>query len=280
MLVDIQELSKTFHKHGGPPLTVLDRVSLQVREGDFICLLGPSGCGKSTLLNVVAGLETASAGSALLDGVPINGPGSDRVVVFQEAALFPWLTVIDNVSFGLTTNGLSKQAARKRALEYLALVHLTKFAHSYPHELSGGMRQRVAIARALAMNPRILLMDEPFGALDEQTRILMHAELQEIWLKTKKTILFVTHSIREAVLLADRILVMGTRPGRFLKEFQIPYSRPREEADPNLAYIEHQIMEILRSEIEKVIRDEMDSSYSLTRDSGPWTPERDMGGNI
>lgn len=280
MLVDIQELTKTFIKNGGPPLNVLDKVSLQVQEGDFICLLGPSGCGKSTLLNVVAGLETASSGKVLLDGVPINGPGSDRVVVFQEAALFPWLSVVENVTFGLTTNGVSKREARERALEYLAMVHLSRFAQVYPHELSGGMRQRVAIARSLAMNPRILLMDEPFGALDEQTRILMHAELQEIWLKTKKTILFVTHSIREAVLLADRILVMGTRPGRFLKEFHIPYSRPREEADPNLAQIEHQIMEILRSEIEKVIQDELDSNYKLTKDSHPWSPERDMGGNI
>lgn len=279
MSIEIIGLGKEFTQNG-TRREVLTDVNLTINDGDFISLLGPSGCGKSTLLNIIAGLEGVSKGKVLVDNQVVTGPGRERVVVFQEAALFPWLSVMDNVMFGLKLKGISKKEAQEMALETLKMVHLSRFTKAYPHELSGGMRQRVAIARALVMNPKYLLMDEPFGALDEQTRLLLHSELQDIWQKTKKTIIFVTHSIHEAVQLSNRIALMGTRPGRIMKEFTIPYSQPRSKSDPNLAYIEGQIFDELKVEIEKVMREEVDHDYYVAPNNLPWSPDRDMGSNI
>lgn len=279
MAIEVKGLGKKF-AHNGKLIDILVDIDLTVHDGDFISLLGPSGCGKSTLLNVIAGLEKPSQGQVFVDDKPVLGPGSDRVVVFQEAALFPWLSVLDNVMFGLKIRGDNKKQALEIVEECLKMVHLSRFANAYPHELSGGMRQRVALARALVMNPRYLLMDEPFGALDEQTKLLLHAELQDIWKKTKKTIIFVTHSIHEAVQLSKRIVLMSTRPGMIKKEFSIPYSYPRSEGDPNLAYIEGQIYEELKEEIEKVMREELDNDYHIASSHLPWSADRDLGSNI
>lgn len=279
MAIEIRSLNKNFPREGKTAEVLVD-IDLTIRDGDFISLLGPSGCGKSTLLNVIAGLEKPSKGEVLVNGHSVLRPGSDRVMVFQESALFPWLSVLDNVMFGLKIKGISTKQAQEMAQEYIKMVHLSRFAGAYPHELSGGMRQRVAIARALVMNPQYLLMDEPFAALDEQTKLLLHSELQDIWKKTKKTIIFVTHSIHEAVQLSNRIVLMGTRPGRIIKEFAIPYSQPRSNSDPNLAYIEGQIFEDLKEEIEKVMQEEVDNEYHITPDRLPWDPDRDMGSNI
>jgi NitT/TauT family transport system ATP-binding protein len=187
------------------------------------------------------------------------------VVVFQEHALFPWLTVLDNVIFGLKQKGIGKKECRELALEQIKSVHLSKFVDRYPHELSGGMKQRVALARALAMDPDILLMDEPFAALDEQTRYILQKDLEEIWLKTGKTILFITHQIREAVVLSDRVVVMSTRPGKVKKEFTVQAARPHDSSDPLIHYLEDQIMNVLAEELEKVVREEMDHEYSLKK---------------
>ncbi len=279
MAIEIKALNKSF-PHDGKATGILVDIDLSIRDGDFISLLGPSGCGKSTLLNVIAGLEKPSKGEVLVNGHSVQGPGSDRVMVFQESALFPWLSVLDNVMFGLKIKGISTKQAQEMAQESLKMVHLSRFIGAYPHELSGGMRQRVAIARALVMNPQYLLMDEPFGALDEQTKLLLHSELQDIWQKTKKTIIFVTHSIHEAVQLSNRIVLMGTRPGRIIKEFSIPYPQPRSKSDPNLAYIEGQIFEDLKVEIEKVMQEEVDNEYHVTSNRLPWSADRDMGSNI
>lgn len=279
MAIEIKSLNKNFPREGKTTEVLVD-VDLTISDGDFISLLGPSGCGKSTLLNVIAGLEKPSKGEVLVDGHSVLGPGSDRVMVFQESALFPWLSVLDNVMFGLKIKGIPAKQAQEMAQESLKMVHLSRFTKAYPHELSGGMRQRVAIARALVMNPQYLLMDEPFGALDEQTKLLLHSELQDIWKKTKKTIIFVTHSIHEAVQLSNRIIVMGTRPGRIIKEYPVRYSQPRSKSDPNLTYIEGQIFEDLKEEIEKVMQEEVDNEYYITPDRLPWSPDRDMGSNI
>lgn len=262
MGLELKDVGKTFDKDG-QPYQVFSDVTLSVPSGQFVSLLGPSGCGKSTLLNIVAGLEEATTGQVLLNGQPITGPGPDRGVVFQEPALMPWLNVLENVTFAL--KALGKEEREERAINYLKLVHLSKFIKAYPHELSGGMRQRVAIARALAMDPHILLMDEPFGALDEQTRMMLHKELLAIWSQTKKTILFVTHNIREAVQLSDRIVLMGTRPGRIIKVFEVHLPRPRLATDPEVARLEEEIMDLLGVEIEKVMKEEMGDEYGAEK---------------
>lgn len=279
MAIQIKGLGKDFC-HNKKKTEVLVDINLNISDGDFISLLGPSGCGKSTLLNLIAGLEKQSKGEVVVDGQPVKGPGRDRVMVFQEAALFPWLSVLDNVMFGLKIAGCNKKKAHDMAQECLSMVHLSRFTHVYPHELSGGMRQRVAIARALVMDAKYLLMDEPFGALDEQTKLLLHSELQEIWQRTKKTIIFVTHGIHEAVQLSNRVVLLGTRPGRIKKEFSIPYSYPRSQGNPDLARIEGQIFEELKEEIEKVMREEVDNAYSVTSNHLPWTIDRNLGSNI
>ncbi|MDI1343448.1 MAG: ABC transporter ATP-binding protein, partial [Pseudolabrys sp.] len=219
---------KTYN--GQREVRALEDVSLTVNEGEFVALLGPSGCGKSTLLNVLAGFEKVSKGKLLFDGTTISRPGPDRGVVFQEAALFPWLTVWQNVIFGPQVQGMARSEYEPRARQLLELVGLSSFADALPVQLSGGMRQRVGIARVLVMNPRALLMDEPFGALDAQTRLSMQQLLLDVWQKLKTTVLFVTHDIDEAILLSDRICVMSARPGRIIKTIPIELARPRSIA--------------------------------------------------
>ncbi|AXI39424.1 nitrate/sulfonate/bicarbonate ABC transporter ATP-binding protein [Bacillaceae bacterium ZC4] len=261
MSVKIAHISKTFQHHGVSQ-TVLDQIDLTVQKGEFVSILGPSGCGKSTLLSIVAGLTAPTSGKVLVNGKEVKGPGSDRGVVFQQAALFPWLTVEENVMFPLKKK-MPKEEAKKKAHQYLAMVQLSQYAKHSPHELSGGMQQRVSIARALAMDPEVLLMDEPFGALDEQTSSRLHEVLEKIWIDTKKTILFVTHSIQESLKLSDRIIVMGTRPGRIIDEIEVSFPRPRDEFRKQLAEYEERIQKLLKSEIDKVVKEE--ESYAAGR---------------
>ncbi len=229
VILDVQGLSKTFTAPGRPTTLALDDVSFRVHRRELMCVIGPSGCGKSTLARLVAGLEAPSGGRMLLDGKPIAGPGPDRGMVFQSYTLFPWLTVEKNVMFGLEVGkGASRSEAEEEAQLWLQLVGLTKFASAYPHQLSGGMKQRVAIARALANRPRILLMDEPFGALDAQTRCQMQSYLLQIWKQVDITILFITHDLDEAVYLADRILILDAHPGRVREMMEVPVPRPRD----------------------------------------------------
>lgn len=221
-------------------------VNVEVQAGEFVCLLGPSGCGKSTLLSIIAGLESATEGVVLADERKVRGPGTDRVLLFQEAALFPWLDVQHNVEFGLRQAGMAGKKRANTAQHFIELVHLKGFERSYVHQLSGGMRQRVAIARALAIDPAILLMDEPFGALDALTRDRLHTELESIWASTRKTVLFVTHNVREAVALGDRVLVFSPRPGRIVQEFRIDLPRPRSLEDHLLVDQAATIMSVLQ----------------------------------
>jgi len=242
--------------HNGNSVLALDGINLNVDEGDFVCIVGPSGCGKTTFLNIVAGLEKPDSGEILLNGNKISTPGPDRTMVFQEGALFPWLKVIDNVEFGLKIAGIPKDQRRQISQRYLDMMQLTKFADSYIYQLSTGMKQRVAIARALAMDPEILLMDEPFAAIDSQTRDLLLVELQLIWERTKKTIIFVTHNISESVILGNRVVVFKNRPSKIKKEIIIDYRRPRLAEDENLQKYYHQILEELKSEVMTRIKDE------------------------
>jgi NitT/TauT family transport system ATP-binding protein len=229
VILTIRDLKKTFGANGSTH-TVFDRITLNIHRREFICAVGPSGCGKSTLARIVAGLDEATGGEVLLDGKAVAGPGPDRGMVFQGYTLFPWLTVKRNVMFGLQMHGKAPSTADAEARQWLDMVGLAKFENSYPHELSGGMKQRVAIARALANNPRILIMDEPFGALDAQTRCQMQAYLLQIWKKVDVTILFITHDLDEAAYLSDRILVMGTNPGGIREFIENPVPRPRSAA--------------------------------------------------
>ena len=254
MYLSINEVSKTFQQGNNPSLSVFRDINLDVKEGEFVSLLGPSGCGKSTLLSIIAGLTKPSSGTVLLDNNEIKAPGPDKSMVFQEAALFPWMTVKENISFPLRKK-MNKKERAHIAADYLKMVHLSQFADHYPHELSGGMQQRVSIARALAMDAKLLLMDEPFGALDEQTRIVLQEELERIWLETKKTIIFVTHSIREAIKLSDRIIIMGARPGTVISDFKVDLPRPRLQQ--NMAELEEEVLKILKVEIDKVMREEL-----------------------
>ncbi|MBA2744109.1 MAG: ABC transporter ATP-binding protein [Chthoniobacterales bacterium] len=226
--LSVQNVSKSFDSAAGK-VQALDRVSLQVGEGEFLCLVGASGCGKSTLLAIIAGLEKPDTGEVLANGKPISGPGRDRMVMFQESALFPWLDVLGNVLFGLNRKpDLTKKDRLDVAKYYLELVGLTRFERSNIHELSGGMKQRVALARALAPNPRVLLMDEPFAALDALTREQLYGDIQRIWSERRKTIVFVTHNVREAVCLGDRVLLFSPHPGRVHEEFAVDLPRPRD----------------------------------------------------
>jgi NitT/TauT family transport system ATP-binding protein len=243
----IEDVSKSFQTGTGNVLA-LDHVSLQVNEGEFVCLVGPSGCGKTTLLNIIAGLEKPDSGLVLADGKPVTGPGRDRLVMFQESALFPWLDVFGNVLFGLKLKPqLTNKDRRDVARYYLELVGLTRFEHANIHELSGGMKQRVALARSLAPNPRVLLMDEPFAALDALTREQLYGDLQRIWKERKKTIVFVTHNVREAVCLGDRVLLFSPNPGRIQEEFDIDLERPRDFNSLDLAGYAAKIMRSLKS---------------------------------
>lgn len=228
----------------------LTPIDLDVAQGEFVCLLGASGCGKSTLLSLIAGLEAPTIGTVIANGAPVAGPGIDRVMMFQDAALFPWLTVQDNVEFALKQAGQGKAERAATAKAWIDRVHLSGFERSAAHQLSGGMRQRVALARSLAINPAILLMDEPFGALDALTRDKLHHELESLWSSTRKTILFVTHNVREAVALGDRVLVFSPRPGRIIGEFHIDLPRPRSLEDVSVVKKTAEVMDVLRGALE------------------------------
>jgi NitT/TauT family transport system ATP-binding protein len=230
-------------------MQILNDINLSIRENEFVCFIGPSGCGKTTLLRIVAGLEDPTSGTLTLDGEPIKGPSPERGMVFQEYSLFPWRTVIDNIAFGLELRGIHPNERMVRSRQYLKMVGLERFENRYPHELSGGMKQRVAIARALVNNPRALLMDEPFGALDAQTRNIMQSELLRIWSEEKKTVVFVTHSVDEAIYLADRIVIMSARPGRIKDIIEIPLARPRNRTSSEVNQIRDRILSDLRSEM-------------------------------
>ena len=246
----LERVSKWFRTS---TLTVhaLDDVTLRIAEGEFVCLVGPSGCGKSTLLNIIAGLERPDRGVVQSDGQAIAGPGPHRLVMFQEASLFPWLTVLGNVLFGLKLiNGVSAAERREKAEYFLELVGLKKFMHSNVHELSGGMKQRVALARALAPNPSVLLMDEPFGALDALTREQLYGDIQRIWSQHRKTIVFVTHNVREAVCLGDRVILFSPNPGRIREEFAIPLPRPRDINSVDLARYSTEITRVLKGYVQ------------------------------
>jgi NitT/TauT family transport system ATP-binding protein len=233
--LNVDKVSKTFATRTGP-IQALDEVSLQVAEGEFVCLVGASGCGKSTLLNMIAGLEKPDCGTVTADGLRVTSPGRERLVMFQEAALFPWLDVLGNVIFGLKMKPhLSRRDRKDVARYYLELVGLSRFEKSNIHELSGGMKQRVALARALAPNPRMLLMDEPFAALDALTREQLYGDLQQIWESRRKTIIFVTHNVREAACLGDRVMLFSPHPGRIREEFLIKLQRPRDINSIDLA---------------------------------------------
>lgn len=247
-ILEARKLQKVFDPKSARQLMAIENLSLSVEANEFVCIVGPSGCGKSTLLRIFAGLETPSGGEALMKGRPIAGPGRERGMVFQEYSLMPWRSVEENVWLGLEFSGRSVSDCRAIARRYIQLVKLEGFEKAFPHELSGGMRQRVAIARALANDPEVLLMDEPFGALDSYTRIVLQKELLKIWQANRKTVLFVTHSVDEAVFLADRIVVMSARPSRIVLEERpnIPHPRTRD----NSAYgrTVKKILDILEAE--------------------------------
>lgn len=245
--LSIEKVSKSFRSRAGTVLA-LDQVSLSVAEAEFVCIVGASGCGKSTLLNIIAGLEKPDSGRVLADGKPVTGPGRERLVMFQESALFPWLDVLGNVLFGLKLKpNLTKKDRLDVAKYYLELVELTRFERSNIHELSGGMKQRVALARALAPNPRVLLMDEPFAALDALTREQLYGDIQRIWKARRKTIVFVTHNVREAVCLGDRVLLFSPHPGRVQEEFIIDLPRDRDLNSVELATFASRITHALKT---------------------------------
>jgi NitT/TauT family transport system ATP-binding protein len=253
LIIEIKDVSKVFGK-GSRRVVALDKVNLDIRTSEFTVIIGPSGCGKSTLLYLLAGFEKPTEGKILLDGRLVEKPGPDRGFVFQDYALFPWKTVLGNIMFGLINNGWSKKEAREMALEYINLVNLNGFEHAYPHTLSGGMKQRVGIARALAYSPKVLLMDEPFGALDAQTRKYMQQELVRIWEKTKKTVIFVTHSVIEAVFLADRVIVMTVRPGTVKGNIQVDLPRPRDYTGEDYLAVREKVLNLLEEEVAKGMR--------------------------
>ena len=245
MSLEIKKLSKHFEHN---EQETLNEISLEIQNGEFVCIVGESGCGKSTLLNLVAGLITPSSGQILLNGKEITGPGADRTVMFQEHGLYPWLNVIDNVKFGLKLAGASKEEQEEKAVHYLKMVNLFDY-RDYPiHQISGGMRQRTALARALTMDSSVLLMDEPFSALDKQTTNRLREELERIWMETKRTILFITHSVEEAVYLGDRVVVLSPDPNKEIDIIQVNMERPRHVYSPEFVDMRHQILEKIRGE--------------------------------
>lgn len=254
--IRVAGVSRAFQTGRGDQVAALQNIDLEVLSGEFLCIVGPSGCGKSTLLHLIAGLDRPSSGEIWSDGRKVEGPGPDRILLFQELGLFPWLTARENVEFGLRLKGVKQPARRERARHYLNLVRLSQFEEHHLHQLSGGMKQRVALARALAMQPDVLLMDEPFAALDAQTRDLLHDELERIWRETGQTIIFVTHNVREAVRLGDRVLVLSYRPGRIKSEFSISLPRPRHIEDSEVAMTAKEVLGHLREEIDKSVRAE------------------------
>ncbi|RFU69266.1 ABC transporter ATP-binding protein [Peribacillus saganii] len=280
MYLTIDGIEKSFINERKEKVKVLDNINLNVKKGSFVSIVGPSGCGKSTLLYLIAGLDKADQGEIRVAGNLVTKPGPERVVVFQEAGLFPWLTVLENVTYGLLLKKMPKEQAQQKALEVLKMVHLSRYVDSYPHQLSGGMKQRVSIARALVMEPDILLMDEPFSALDEQTRMVLHKELLEIWRKTKVTIFFVTHNIREAVLLSEQVVVFATRPGKIKETITVPSMKDGVMPDGVTLQTEQKILSILQEEIEKVLKEEMGDDYSFKTNHLHRGDSGDMGSHI
>ena len=254
--LEIKEVGKIFKTKKGET-TALEKTSFSIEEGEFVTILGPSGCGKSTVLRIVAGLEEATSGQVLLDGQEIHGPGPDRGMVFQTYTLFPWLSVKDNITFGLKLKGVSQKERDDISRHYLQLIGLEGFENHFPIQLSGGMKQRVAIARALANDPKILLMDEPFGALDAQTRNIMQEVLLKAWEESKKTILFITHDVDESIFLADSVYVMTARPGRLKKKIPIALERPRDfsvKATVQFSEYKEELLSLIRDESLKAIK--------------------------
>jgi NitT/TauT family transport system ATP-binding protein len=243
--LQIRDLNQSFLRDDGSELSVLEHLSFEVHDKEFVCILGSSGCGKTTLLRLIAGLDEARSGSIILDGEEIKSPSPKVGFVFQEYSLFPWRTVIDNIAFGLEMKGMVREERYRIAEHFLDLVNLTQFRNSYPSELSGGMRQRVAVTRALALDPVLLLMDEPFGALDAQTRNMLQQELLGIWEKTRKTVVFITHSVDEAVFLSDRIIVLTSRPGRICRIFPVELPRPRDRTSVEFAQVRRDVLDLI-----------------------------------
>ena len=234
----------------------LQGINMTVAEQEFICVIGPSGCGKTTLLNIIAGLEAPTEGSIELDGVPIESAGPDRGVMFQDAALFPWLTVIENVRFGLRLAGKTKAQQEEAAMRWLAMVQLAHYRDYRPHQLSGGMKQRAALARTLALDSKILLMDEPFAALDKQTRNKLREEIQDICMQTRKTVFFITHSVEEAIFFADRIIMMSANPGKIIRELKVELPRPRHIEAPDFIELRAELLRNIRAEVNRSVERE------------------------
>ncbi len=262
--LQVNRVSKEFvDRRTKSTVRALDEINLEVQKGEVICILGPSGCGKSTLLNIVAGFLPPSGGEVRVDGRPVIEPGPDRGFVFQEFALFPWRTVLQNIEFGPVLKGMEKADRHARARELIQRIHLTGFEDKFPFELSGGMKQRVGIARALANDPEVLLMDEPFGALDAQTRRVMQEELLKLLGETKKTVLFVTHAIDEAIVLADRVVVMTARPGQVKALLGVDLPRPRERTSPEFNELYRMMDDLIRVEVEKSLEVQDSDSAAL-----------------
>ncbi len=254
-MLKTQGLSKTFRNAAEPALS---DINMEISDGEFICIVGPSGCGKSTLLNLIAGLETPTSGKIILDDKEVRGPGADRVVMFQEPALYPWLNVMENVKFGMKLAGVPKSEQETRAEKYLKMVHLWDFREYAVHELSGGMKQRTALARALTMDSKIMLMDEPFSALDKQTINKLRAELEAIWEETGRTIIYVTHSVEEALYFADRIIILAERPGVVKSVVKIDLPRPRQLDSEEFVDIRKHLLDGLKVEVDKIEKEEYD----------------------
>jgi len=252
MSIDLQDLTMSFQRRGAKPTQVLDGVSARIDPGQFVCILGPSGCGKSTLLRIIQALTKPTGGQVLLDGEPVQRPSADVGFVFQHFNLLPWRNVVTNVEFGLENRKVPRAERRQRALELLDLVGLGGFERHFPSQLSGGMQQRVGLARALAIQPRLLLMDEPFGAVDSQTKMLLQEELLRLWESDSKTVVFITHDIEEALFLGDVVYVMGARPSKIVSRIDVPFKRPRIDglrADPEFARLREELWESLKHDI-------------------------------
>ena len=251
--IELSAVTKVFSPGAPNEVVAIEHIDLGVRDGEIYCLLGPSGCGKTTVLNMVAGFEAASAGKVLVDGRSVSAPGPDRAVVFQEPTLFPWLSVLGNIAFGLELASVGRDAARERAMRYVESMGLTGFEHRYPYQLSGGMQQRVALARAWVNNPEVLLLDEPFGALDAQTKIVMQELLLDLWGRSHTTILYITHDVDEAIFLGDRIGVMTKRPSRLCDELAVDVSRPRTidlTTEETFVALKRRILNLIRDDVE------------------------------
>jgi NitT/TauT family transport system ATP-binding protein len=271
-------VDKKFSGDGKVP--AIQGITLTCEPGEFVVVVGPSGCGKSTLLNIAAGMVKADAGTVSLDGRPVKGPGPDRAMVFQEHGLFPWLTAAQNIAFGLKMAGVPKGEREDRVSRALDMVHLTHSARKLVHELSGGMKQRVAIARALVMDPAVLLMDEPFAALDAQTRTLLHEQLQELWIQTHKTILFVTHSVGEAVRLADRIVVLHSHPGRIRREIDVALPHPRNFDSADITALVRMVRKEIEDEVNRVNAEMAEDRWKPAPAGGVGDAVGDLGGGI